>query len=105
MGLGGAEKLSAFLAMMSHEFRTPLNAIVGFTDLLQSTSIDPTQRTYLKTIDRSSGLLLKLIEDILDLSQIESDQFKLNVELVAVLLVVYICSSAFDSCVDRAPEP
>lgn len=70
-----ADKLkSAFLANMSHEIRTPLNAIVGFSDLLSDTS-NFTQdeiAQFIATINKNCGLLLALINDILDLSRIES---------------------------------
>lgn len=70
-----ADKLkSAFLANMSHEIRTPLNAIVGFSDLLSDTSGFTTEEVaqFIATINKNCGLLLALINDILDLSRIES---------------------------------
>ena len=70
-----ADKLkSAFLANMSHEIRTPLNAIVGFSDLLSDTSAFTEQEVaqFVGTINKNCGLLLALINDILDLSRIES---------------------------------
>ena len=65
---------SAFLANMSHEIRTPLNAIVGFSDLLSDTSWFTTEEVaqFIATINKNCGLLLALINDILDLSRIES---------------------------------
>ena len=65
---------SAFLANMSHEIRTPLNAIVGFSDLLSDTSGFTTEEVaqFIATINKNCGLLLALINDILDLSRIES---------------------------------
>lgn len=68
-----ADKLkSAFLANMSHEIRTPLNAIVGFSELLQ-TSDDPQEKAiFMQIINTNNNLLLRLINDILDLSKIES---------------------------------
>ena len=65
---------SAFLANMSHEIRTPLNAIVGFSDLLSDTSGFTTEEVaqFIATINKNCGLLLVLINDILDLSRIES---------------------------------
>lgn len=63
---------SAFIANMSHEIRTPLNAIVGFSDIISQTN-DPTERKeYMKIIATSNQLLLKLIDDILDMSKIEA---------------------------------
>ena len=64
---------SAFLANMSHEIRTPLNSIVGFSDVLaMGGSTEDEQQSYYKIIKTNSDLLLRLINDILDLSRIES---------------------------------
>jgi len=63
---------SEFLANVSHEVRTPLNAVMGLTRLLQQSSVNPEQRQYLDLIDRSASTLLALLNDILDLSKIEA---------------------------------
>lgn len=73
---------SDFLANMSHEIRTPLNGILGFTELLlRSADRDAeTRRNFLQTIHSSGTHLLKLINDILDLSKIEAGQFVIEKE-------------------------
>jgi signal transduction histidine kinase/ActR/RegA family two-component response regulator len=77
---------SEFLAVMSHEMRTPLNAVLGFSDLLlTTTSLDPQQITWLSSICTSSESLLALINNILDFSKIEAGQFTLHPEPVLLL--------------------
>lgn len=71
---------SAFLANMSHEIRTPLNAIVGFSGLLMETTEQQEKEEYIKIIHINNELLLKLINDILDLSKIESGSVELQYE-------------------------
>ena len=72
---------STFLANMSHELRTPLNAILGFSELMShDANLDPTQRGNLETINRSSEHLLALINDILELSKIESGRVEMQVQ-------------------------
>lgn len=66
---------SRFLAMVSHEVRTPLNGIMGMATLLADTPLSPEQRTYVGAISTSGTALLALIEDLLDFSKIEADRF------------------------------
>ncbi|MDO5571574.1 MAG: PAS domain-containing sensor histidine kinase [Bacteroidales bacterium] len=82
-----ADKLkSAFLANMSHEIRTPLNAIIGFSQLLQTASDDKEKQEYVNIINTNNDHLLRLINDILDLSKIESGMLNLKDERFDVSL-------------------
>lgn len=69
---------SEFLACMTHEFRTPMNAILGFAEMLMRQIDDPRQREYLLSIRQSSLALLTLVNDILDLSKAEAGRFDLR---------------------------
>ena len=63
---------SQFLATISHEIRTPINGILGTTELLLDTPLTPSQRRLAKTAHLSATALLALIDDVLDLSRIEA---------------------------------
>jgi len=69
---------SIFLANMSHEIRTPMNSIIGFSELAQYGDIAPKTREYLHNIQDSAEWLLKIINDILDISKIESGKIILE---------------------------
>jgi signal transduction histidine kinase/CheY-like chemotaxis protein len=69
---------SQFLANMSHDIRTPLNGIIGMAQILKKTSLDTLQNEYLDDILSSGELLLAIVNDILDLSKIESGQLTLE---------------------------
>ncbi|ABL66157.1 hybrid sensor histidine kinase/response regulator [Chlorobium phaeobacteroides] len=73
------EAKSQFLANMSHEVRTPMNGVIGMSDLLLDTSLDPEQRKYVETIISSGKNLLSIINDILDFSKIEANRLDLDV--------------------------
>lgn len=66
-----------FLANMSHEIRTPLNAVLGFTEILIEEVTNPAHENYLRMIQKSGSLLLSIIDEILDLSKIESGSLKI----------------------------
>ena len=71
---------SAFLANMSHEIRTPLNAIIGFSSLLHYVENEQEREQYTSLINHNNQLLLKLINDVLDLSKIEAGHIELHSE-------------------------
>ena len=73
---------SAFLANMSHEIRTPLNAIIGFSSLLASTEDAAEKELYNSLIGHNNKLLLNLINDVIDLSKIESGYLELHPDWV-----------------------
>jgi PAS domain S-box-containing protein len=70
---------SAFLANMSHEIRTPMNAVIGMTDLLLGEKLTPRQREYAEQVAVSGEQMLALINDILDVSKLETGHFELDV--------------------------
>ncbi|HYD66716.1 sensor histidine kinase [Azospirillum sp.] len=85
---------SHFLANVSHELRTPLNAIIGFSELLVSGYPGPLtdkQRQYLETISQSGAHLLRIINDILDLSKISAEKLDLAEQEVHVETLVEAC--------------
>jgi signal transduction histidine kinase/DNA-binding response OmpR family regulator len=87
------EAKSLFLANMSHEIRTPLNGIVGFTEILRSTELTEEQEEFLSIIDKSSENLLSIINNILDLSKIESNKIEIE-------NIVFDAQEEFESAVE-----
>ncbi|WP_440951994.1 PAS domain S-box protein [Methanococcoides sp. FTZ1] len=83
---------SEFLASMSHELRTPLNSVIGFSDILLTESFGPLnekQFRYTDNISKSGKHLLELINDILDISKVESGKMELHIEEFPVSDVIY----------------
>ncbi len=87
---------SVFLANMSHDMRTPLNAINGFADLMTGTDTNDKQKKYVSNIKKSGKILENLINDILDVSKIEAGKIKLNIQQYEVDDLIENISSLFD---------
>ncbi|MDQ7084699.1 MAG: ATP-binding protein [Sulfurovum sp.] len=93
IALQANEAKSLFLANMSHEIRTPLNGIVGFTEILRSTPLTEEQTEFLAIIDKSSENLLSIINNILDLSKIESNKIEIE-------NIIFDAAEEFESAVE-----
>ncbi len=97
---------SAFLANMSHEIRTPLNGILGFANLLTATELtDDKVGKYKDVIEKSSEQLLRIINDILDISRIETGQVELNEEDVDLnAMLTEVCNKYMPEAKRKALE-
>ncbi|MCA9396525.1 MAG: hypothetical protein KC649_05085, partial [Candidatus Omnitrophica bacterium] len=89
---------SDYLASMSHEIKTPLNALIGFSDLLASSALDEAQLKQVKTINSSACILLDIANDILDVSKIESGAVQLE---SLEFDLEYLIRTIFDMCRPR----
>lgn len=76
------ETKSRFLANMSHEIRTPLNAIIGFSEILSNANLEETHKEKAQIVVKSAKALLNIINDILDISKVESGKFEITPEKV-----------------------
>ncbi len=87
---------SSFLANMSHEIRTPLNAITGFSNLICNDTVTPERKQkYVSIIKSNNSSLLKLVEDILDVSKIEAHQLKIEKEYFDLDNLIYDLTTIF----------
>ena len=100
---------SVFLANMSHEIRTPLNVIMGFSNLIVTAATEEEKRMYAEVLENNCSLLLQLINDILDLSKIESgtltfaeEEMELNIlleELASAMRTRIVAEEVILNCV------
>jgi PAS domain S-box-containing protein len=95
---------SDFLSSMSHELRSPLNAILGFAQLMESdaTPATPSQKSSIAEILRAGWYLLELINEILDLAQIESGKLSLSQEPTSLVEVILECQAMIEPQAQRA---
>jgi len=99
-----ASAKSEFLATMSHEFRTPLNAIIGFSDLIRSQFKGPigneNYQEYINDIHNSGLHMLKLVNDVLDISAIEAGKRVVHIERFSIIDVVNLCIKNIETAAD-----
>lgn len=96
-----ARAKEGFLARMSHELRTPMNGVVGMTELLARTSLTPTQEQLTGTIRSSAESLLRILNDLLDLSKINAGKVELETLSIDLTQLLEECAALFAGACDR----
>ncbi len=97
---------TAFLANMSHEIRTPMNAIIGFTNLLSFPDVTPEKKQeYIDKINKSSEILLHLIDDIIDISKIEAQQVHIHYQPCFINKIMHELYITYDEEKHRLNKP
>ena len=96
-----ARAKAQFLANMSHEIRTPMNGVLGFAELLQRRNLDSESARYAELIERSGRSMMMLLNDILDLSKIESGQLRIAQEPVDIAQLASDCVQLQQAVAER----
>ena len=99
-----SQSKSAFLSNMSHEIRTPMNAIIGMSHLARHTDDMGQVQSYLLKIDDAAQHLLGIINDVLDISKIESEKFELNLEAASLEKILKRATTVINFKVDEKQQ-
>lgn len=95
------EAKARFLANMSHDIRTPMNGVIGFTELMKTTPLGPEQERYLDNISKSGETMMALLNDILDISRIEAGRMQLTLGPVDLRAEMQTCAAMLASSARR----
>ena len=96
---------SAFLAMMNHEMRTPLNGVLGMTTVLLATVLTDEQREYAETVRTSGEQLLRLVDDILDFAKLEAQELSLaNIQYDPLAVIDAVCTQMAEIAFNQGLE-
>jgi signal transduction histidine kinase/ActR/RegA family two-component response regulator len=90
-----AQANSSFLATMSHEVRTPMSGVIGMTELLEKTPLNPEQQSYVNTIKQSGNTVLYVLNDILDYAKIEAGRLELELITFQLPALLQECHTLF----------
>ncbi len=95
-----ARARSSFLDRISHELRTPMNGVVGMTELLSLTTLSPTQTRLTRTIRTSAQVMLRIVNDLLDLSRIRAGKVELEELPIDLVQILEECTSLFSGAAE-----
>jgi signal transduction histidine kinase/ligand-binding sensor domain-containing protein/CheY-like chemotaxis protein/HPt (histidine-containing phosphotransfer) domain-containing protein len=95
-----ARAKSSFLDRISHELRTPMNGVVGMTELLSLTTLSPTQARLTRTVRSSAQVMLRIVNDLLDLSRIRAGKVELEELPIGLVQILEECTSLFSGAAE-----